>query len=81
MKDQSVNVCPMCSGKKKNGTATFTVDLKVTAVVVRDVPASVCSLCGNEWINDDVAEDLEAIVDDAKKRKHIIEVTRFRKTT
>ncbi len=41
MKDQSVNVCPMCSGKKKNGTATFTVDLKVTAVVVRDVPASV----------------------------------------
>mgnify|MGYP006953619380 FL=1 len=25
-------------------------------------------------------EDLEAIIDDAKKRKHIIEVTRFRKT-
>ena len=81
MKDQPVNVCPMCSGKKKDGTATFTVDLKDTVVVVRDVPASVCSLCGNEWINDDVAEDLEAIVDDAKKRKHIIEVTRFRKTT
>jgi len=35
MKDQSVNVCPMCSGKKKNETATFTVDLKVAAVVVR----------------------------------------------
>ena len=81
MKDQSVNICPICSRKKKDGTATFTVDLKDTVVVVRDVPASVCSLCGNEWINDDVAEDLEAIVDDAKKRKHIIEVTRFRKTT
>ena len=44
MKDQPVNVCPMCSGKKKDGTATFAVDLKDTVVVVRDVPASVLFL-------------------------------------
>jgi|GEM_PF-1879907 hypothetical protein len=38
------------------------------------------SLCGNKWINDDMVEDIEAVVDDAKKRKHAVEVIRFRKT-
>lgn len=65
--------------RKKEGTSTFTVDLKDTIVVVRDVPSSVCSLCGNEWVNDDVAEELEAIVNNAKNRQRFFEVTKFRK--
>jgi YgiT-type zinc finger domain-containing protein len=62
----------------KEGMTTFTADLKETIVVVRDVPVTICSLCGNEWIVDDVAEVLETIVQDAKTRKHIVEVTTYR---
>jgi YgiT-type zinc finger domain-containing protein len=36
------------------GKTTFTVDLGFGVVVVRDVPATVCSQCGADWISDDI---------------------------
>jgi YgiT-type zinc finger domain-containing protein len=67
--------CPLCGGAKKAGKTTFTVDLGFGVVVVRDVPATVCSQCGADWIVDMVASKLEEIVNDARKKHHIVEVT------
>jgi len=67
--------CPLCGGSKKLGRTTFTVDLGFGVVVVRDVPASVCSQCGADWIEDSIASKLEEIVNDARERRHIVEVT------
>jgi len=39
----SPDKCPLCGGAKKEGKTTFTVDLGFGVVVVRDVPATVCS--------------------------------------
>lgn len=77
---ENINTCPLCGGNKEEGITTFTVDIKNTLVVVRDVPATICSLCGNEWLSDEVAGILENIVEDARNRSHIIEVTHFVKT-
>ncbi len=57
-----VDKCPLCGGTKTEGRTTFTVDLNETLVVIRDVPATLCSLCGNEWLSDEIANGLEAIV-------------------
>lgn len=67
--------CPLCGGSKKEGKTTFTVDLGFGVVVVRDVPATVCSQCGADWINDAIAAKLEEIVNDARQKHHIVEVT------
>ena len=67
--------CPVCGGVKKAGKTTFTVDLGFGVVVVRDVPATVCSQCGADWIADNVASELEYIVEDARKKHHMVEVT------
>ncbi len=67
--------CPLCGGAKKAGKTTFTVDLGFGVVVVRDVPATVCSQCGADWIADMVASKLEEIVNDARKKHHTVEVT------
>ena len=76
MKNKTLpDACPLCSGTKKGGKTTFTVDLGFGVVVVRDVPATVCSQCGADWIGDDIAERLEKIVDDARSRHHLVEVT------
>jgi YgiT-type zinc finger domain-containing protein len=76
MKDRvTLNRCPLCGGKRKPGKTTFTVDLGFGVVVVRDVPATVCSQCGADWIADGVAAKLESIVEDARKRHHMVEVT------
>ncbi|MFQ5881098.1 MAG: type II toxin-antitoxin system MqsA family antitoxin [Candidatus Methylomirabilales bacterium] len=66
--------CPLCGGTKKPGTTTFTADLGFGVVVVRNVPATVCSQCGADWIADDVAERIEALVEDAREKRLQVEV-------
>lgn len=73
------DTCPLCGGLKKTGTTTFTVDMEDTLVVIRNVPATLCSQCGNEWISDNVAENIENIVENAKKRHRVFEVTQYGK--
>lgn len=67
--------CPLCGGTKKAGQTTFTVDLGFGVVVVRNVPATVCSQCGADWIQDSVASKLEDIVNDARRKQLTVEVT------
>ena len=69
--------CPLCGGDKAPGTTIFSVDLGDGVVVVRSVPAQVCSQCGEEWIDDQTAKDLEDIVDQARKRHPQVEVLTF----
>ena len=66
--------CPVChGGRKQPGTTTFAVDLGF-GVVVRDVPAQVCDLCGTDWVDDATAETLEQIVEQARRRHPVVEV-------
>ncbi|MHB8455996.1 MAG: type II toxin-antitoxin system MqsA family antitoxin [Acidiferrobacterales bacterium] len=67
--------CPLCGGEKQPGTTTFTVDLKFGVVVVREVPAFVCTQCGDAWIDDPVAAKLESIVADARRKHAVVEIT------
>ena len=74
---KSRKLCPLCAGTKRTGTTTFTADLEFGVVVVRKVPATVCSQCGADWIDDRVAKQLEKIVDDARKKRLQVEVSSF----
>jgi len=67
--------CPLCGGTKKTGKTIFATDLGFGVVVVRDVPATVCSQCGADWIADAIASKLEEIVNDARQKHRIVEVT------
>jgi len=58
----------------KYGETTFTVDFGSGVVVVRNVPATVCSQCGMEWIDDKAAAKIETIVKEAKNKQSEIEV-------
>ncbi len=43
--------------------------------MVREVEATICSQCGEEWIDDATARQLEQIVNDARVRRLQVEVT------
>jgi YgiT-type zinc finger domain-containing protein len=43
-------------------------------VVVREVDATICSQCGEEWIDDATARQLEQIVNDARARRLQVEI-------
>jgi YgiT-type zinc finger domain-containing protein len=67
--------CPLCEGEKAPGVTTFAVDLGHGVVMVRRVPAQVCALCGEAWLDDAVTQKLEAIVDRAREAQAMVEVT------
>jgi len=73
-----IDQCPICGGKKRHGTTTFTVDLESTLVVIKKVPATICALCGHEWLSDETAEAIEHIVQEAKNEYRMVEVTQYR---
>jgi YgiT-type zinc finger domain-containing protein len=68
------NLCPICGGHKEAGRTTFTADLGENLVVVRHVPATICNQCGEEWIDNTTAKQLEVIVDNARKEHRQFEV-------
>ena len=80
MKKHKNDSCPLCGGKKEKGKTTFTADLGFGVVVIRQVPAIVCTRCGSEWLDDKIAAQVEAVVSDARKKHHTVEVTTLAKT-
>jgi len=69
--------CPICGGERETGKTTYSVDLGLGVVVVREVPASICSQCGEEWIDPQTAKTLEDIVESARSKKAHLEVLPF----
>lgn len=59
--------CPLCdAGELQPGKTIFAADVDGTVVVVRDVPADICDACGEEFISDETAGDLERSIVDAR---------------
>ena len=67
-------LCPSCGGQTQVDKTTYTVDLGSGIVVVRRIPAAICTRCGDEWLADVTVQELEGIVEDAKKRKSQAEI-------
>lgn len=44
---------------------------------MREVPAKICSQCGKEWVETDVARTLEKIVENARASHCQLEVVPF----
>lgn len=67
-------LCPLCGGVRVAGRIMFSADLGDSVIVIRGVPATVCEQCGEEWIDDATAADLELRSDAARKRGAQVEV-------
>lgn len=67
--------CPLCGGQKQPGRTTFSADLGSGVVVVRNVKATICSQCGEEWIDNKTAQELENVVTNARRKRSQVEVT------
>ena len=58
--------CVICKqGETKNGTATVTLEIGKTTLVVKQVPARVCQNCGEEYVDEKVTKHLLTQAKDA----------------
>ena len=73
-KPKAKDSCPLCGGRLEEGETTFTVDFGSGVVVIRNVPAIICSQCGMEWLDDGITDKIEVIVKEAKEKHSVVEV-------
>lgn len=69
--------CPLCGGSIKDDTVTRTIDLKPGTLIVNDVPAGVCDLCGEQWYMGDISEKLDRMVSESKSRGVQLEIISY----
>ena len=75
-----MRLCPICGGELLEGEfTTYAVDFKHTLLVVRDVPADVCSRCGTQWFAPDVTSKLEEMANEVREKKPELEIVSFNK--
>ena len=61
-------MCMYCKGGTvKESTTTHVVNYKNCVIVIKNVPCEECEQCGEKYFSDKVAEQLEILVDAAKK--------------
>jgi YgiT-type zinc finger domain-containing protein len=66
--------CPLCGGRVESGRTTFSADVGGLLFVARHVPAQVCEQCGEEWIDNTVAQDLERLAAESISAHREIEI-------
>ena len=70
----SSEMCPLCGGTKGIGKTAYVQDYGTGVVVVRNVPAIVCTKCGADWLDDTTAARVERLAENAKARGSQVEV-------
>ena len=71
--------CALCKGKMKEGTITLPFDInKDMFVIIKDVPALVCTQCGESFVEMSVARVVEKIVGNAEQDGVALGILKYR---
>ena len=76
-KAERIMECFMCKGKTEKQLVNYIVDMGKTVIIIKEVPANVCTQCGERYFDDEVMEKLEKIIDNVKKIAVEISVVRY----
>ena len=71
--------CFFCKGQVKEGTTTFMTEVDNCVIIIKDVPARVCSQCEEAVFSMETAQKIEEMVISIKSTKTEIAVIYFEK--
>ncbi|MFA4850429.1 MAG: type II toxin-antitoxin system MqsA family antitoxin [Methanoregula sp.] len=70
--------CVICKlGNTKEGTTTVTFDRDGMTLVVKDVPAQVCTNCGEDYVDEHGAHEILTIAERMAKSGTLVDVRRY----
>ena len=58
--------CFKCDEKLELKKVNYVVDLESTIIIIKGVPAKVCTKCKEQYFDDETAENIERIVEQLK---------------
>jgi YgiT-type zinc finger domain-containing protein len=70
--------CVICkTGATHKGTATVTLERNGTTVIIKDTPADVCRNCGEYYLTEEAAAQVQGLAEEAVRHGAEIEVLRY----
>lgn len=71
--------CVICQyGETESGITTVTLTRGEATIVIRDVPAQVCTICGEEYVDSGTGKRLSQIAEAALNEGVQVDVRRYR---
>jgi YgiT-type zinc finger domain-containing protein len=61
--------CFFCKGRLENKLTTFTTEIDGNVVIIRNVPALVCTQCGEVSYSTDVMQQIEAVTKEMRAQE------------
>jgi len=61
--------CSVCKSSLKNKKITYTQELEGKVYVVSDVPALVCSQCGEIYLSPDTVDKIQEVIEKGEQNK------------
>jgi YgiT-type zinc finger domain-containing protein len=70
--------CVICKhGDTREGTTTVTLERDGMTLVVKDVPAQVCTNCGEDYVDENIAREILSIAERMAKSGAQIDVRKY----
>jgi len=70
--------CVICKqGRTHPGLTTVTIEREKTTVIIKEVPANICENCSEYFLNENVLEVIEKLLDQAVQHGVEFEVLRY----
>jgi YgiT-type zinc finger domain-containing protein len=77
-KEENKMKCVVCKqGKTRSGKATVTLERDGATIVIKGVPAEVCSNCGEEYVGEEVTTRLLRAAEEAVKAGVKVDVREY----
>ncbi len=69
--------CSICGADLKHGSSTISTDDNKNLIVIRKVPALICSNCGEEFFEDNVLKEIEKRFSEKKDNTSQVQIFAF----
>lgn len=70
--------CFMCKGQLIEKKVNYMVDLEDTIIIIKGVPAKVCTQCGEQYFDDKTSENIEKIVEQLKELSTEVTIVNYK---
>ena len=70
--------CLICKENLVDKKVNYFVDLENTIIIIKGVPAKVCTECGEKFYEDETAENIDRIVDKLKELSAEVTVVNYK---
>ena len=70
--------CFKCNGELEKKNVNYVVDLENTIIIIKGVPAKVCTKCKEQYFDDETSENIEKIVEQLKELSTEVTIVKYK---